>query len=297
MKDKCEQFILWLQDHDPGTAVDEQHQFHLRDCESCRELFIRQEKLFEELKSSVTLSDQKRSAVEKALLQRLFDGNPAPCGFFDRLFQFLTLRRLLVPGVVVLMAIAWFFSTGGFSHGEMVIGDSSTILIDGRKIHANETKVCLNEKQKISLINGLIKLKWNGQEMISVAGRLDFVSGVGSLKVSEGKAKITFLPSSRGYFVETGFFKIEVVGTEIELEVTDSYAVMSVLHGKVRWSVETQGKQGEAQAGNRITVRNSSSGLHIIEDSMVTGPQSKSSDHNEADGIVMEKAGETWKMK
>ncbi|MEW6708447.1 MAG: hypothetical protein AB1403_01375 [Candidatus Riflebacteria bacterium] len=296
MKEKCEQFVMWLHDHESGAAIEKSQQIHLNECSSCRELFSRQEKLFGQLKSSITLSDQKRSGVEKVLMQRLFADNSDTAGFFERLFQSFAIRRLALPTAVVLIAVAWFLFNNGSLPGEIIISGFSTIMVDGRKIQANETKVCLKEKETVSLVSGQIKLNWSDQEMIDITGRLEFVPEAGSLKVSQGRARIKFLPSARGYLVETSLLKIEVVGTEIELEVSDTISSMSVLHGKVRWAVEAQGKQGEAQAGSRITVRNSSSGPYIIEDSMVTEPQSKSSDQKE-DGILVEKTGETWKMK
>lgn len=298
MKTDCEKFISLLQEQ-TEIVLEDADKNHLAECESCRRLLANHERSFTRLKQDLSISTPRQEFILANLQKMIADQKSSK----DRHLNFSLSLWLNGWRTQIAFTIALFIAVIGiwYSHqsssgDEMQISGSATILKNFKKIALEKTSIHLRPGERVTLLNGQIDLRWQNSAKISVDGMLDFVVHEKSIVANNGQATLTFLPTASGYIVSTRLMLVKILGTTVILELDDNQESVSVVKGKIEWSLVDGKEKREVAAGVKMIVTRRPDGLKVTEDIYEkTTPNNSSNKLLDAnDGIGAKKIGDNW---
>lgn len=293
MKNKCESFILMLQEY-PETPLDKETQEHLTVCESCQELLERHNQKFASLKSQLALPSQKEQQIF-ARLQQTISAQKKQQGDspFSYLLNWLCLYRLqLVLPLALLVLTVLFFSQKNPGN-KMQISGSAVVMRGMLRSELDQRIVSLLDGEKISLLEGHINLFWNKIETVKITGKLDFSAEDRKIEAKSGEAVLSFTKSAAGYTIKTPRSLLTIVGTTIKLELLENSDVIHVEQGKIEWSLGDKTRKGKAAAGSKILIRGSQ-GSFVVEEGFSDPDFSADGTQKLNHGVKTIKSGDNW---
>ncbi|EKD83005.1 MAG: hypothetical protein ACD_39C00945G0002 [uncultured bacterium] len=268
MKAECENFILLLQEHSE-IVLDEAHKEHLTGCQNCRRLLESHDRNFGRLKSDLLLSEPAKAAIFIKIQKMITEDKISENGtvkFSLPLFLHNWRLQIAFTALLVLFVAGLGFWVNFRSDDAVQISGTATIFKNFKKITLENATVSLNPGEQINLVNGQIDISWHNSERVAISGMLDFNVQERSIVARSGQASLTFLPAAAGYLIKTRLMLVKVLGTTVMLELTEKQDSISVIKGKVEWSLLDGTKKCEVGAGTRMTVKEDLSGLKVIED-------------------------------
>ena len=268
MKADCENFILQLQEH-TEIVPDEACKEHLASCENCRRLLENHDRSFGRLKNDLMLSVPVKEAILTKVQKRIAEEKSLKSSSSDfSLSAWLHSWRLQVAFIALLAVIVagfWHFDHFG-PDDTMQLSGSAVILKNFKKVVLENTRISLNPGEKITLLNGQMDLCWPNSERVSIEGMLDFAVQERNIAAKSGQATLSFLPATSGYMITTRLMQVKILGTTVMLELNDSSDSISVIEGKVEWSLHDGTRKGTAGAGTRIVVKADLNGQKVSEE-------------------------------
>lgn len=299
MKTDCEKLISLLQEQ-TEIVLEEADKNHLVDCESCRRLLANHERSFNKLKQDLTIPLPRQAAilvnVQKMIADQKISKNQHLN--FSLPLWLSEWRTQVVWTVLLLIAMTGIWYSHSFLPGETIqISGSATILKNFKKIALKKTVIQLKPGERVTLINGKIDLLWQNSASVSIDGMLDFVAHEKSIIANNGQATLTFLPTASGYIISTRLMLVKILGTTVILELDDNQESVSVVKGKVEWSLVDGKEKREVAAGVKMIVTRHPDGLKVVEDICEKKtPQSSSNGLLDVNGgIGVKKIGNNWK--
>lgn len=299
MKTDCEKLISLLQEQ-TEIVLEEADKNHLAECESCRQLLANHDRSFTRLKKDLSISTPRKEFILANLQKMIADQTSSK----NRHLNFsLSLclngwRTQIAFAIVLFIAMTGIWYSHQSSSGEeMQISGSATILKNFKKIALENTSIQLKPGERVTLLNGQIDLRWQNSAKISIDGMLDFVAHEKSIIANNGQATLTFLPTASGYIISTRLMLVKILGTTVILELDDNQESVSVVKGKVEWSLVDGKEKREVAAGVKMIVTRHPDGLKVVEDICEKKtPQSSSNGLLDVNGgIGVKKIGNNWK--
>jgi hypothetical protein len=268
MKAECENFILLLQEQSE-IVLDAAHKKHLADCEECRRLLEGHDRNFARLKQSLLLSEPERERIFARLQKTIADeeSSKSSDSEFSLAFLLNNWRLQIAFTAILLVVVTGFWYSGKFQpDNTMQLSGSAVILRHFKKITLENALLQLEPGEKVTLLNGRVDLHWQNSARVSIAGMLDFTAQEKSIVAKNGQATLTFLPSAAGYVITTRLMQVKILGTTVLLELSDNQDAISVINGKVEWSLLDGTEKREVSAGTKMIVVRESDGFKVTED-------------------------------
>lgn len=294
MKADCENFILLLQEHSE-IVLDDAHKEHLASCKKCQRLLDSHDRSFGRLKQGLMLSASTKEAI-LGKVQKMIAAEKNSRGSssdFSLAFWLRSWRlHISFAALLFLLMVGLWYSGKSQPENTMQISGSATILKNFKKIALDNTLIQLETGEKVTVLNGRVDLCWQNSERVSIDGMLDFVAQEKNIVAKSGQATLTFLPSAAGYIVTTRLMLVKILGTTVVLELSDNQDAISVIKGKVEWSLLDGTEKREVSAGVKMIVTRHPDGLKVTED--ICQKELPESSSNQLLEIGAKKTGNKW---
>ncbi|OGK06714.1 MAG: hypothetical protein A2W80_04440 [Candidatus Riflebacteria bacterium GWC2_50_8] len=294
MKADCENFILLLQEHSE-TVLDDAHKEHLASCANCRRLLEIHDRSFARLKQGFTLSASAREAILGKVQKMIAEekSSKSRSSDFSLAFWLRSWRLQISFAAVLFMLMAGLWYSGKSQpDNTMQISGSATILKNFKKIALENTLIQLETGEKVTILNGRVDLCWQNSEKVSIDGMLDFAVQENNIDAKSGQATLTFLPAAAGYIITTRLMLVKILGTTVVLELSDNQDAISVIKGKVEWSLLDGTEKREVSAGTKMIVTRHPEGLKVTED--ICQKEIPESSSNQLLEVGAKKTGNKW---
>jgi hypothetical protein len=172
--------------------------------------------------------------------------------------------------VAVAFLIAFFFSIVYFFQPSMTrkkgffINGSGKISKGNRTFDLSEGSVKISPREIVRLLDGDLRVFYGKQYLMNISGVIDLFFDDNLVAVKNGKAIFKFKPVGEQIKLESRCFQVEISGTKIRYEGNELIESLSVIEGKINWSLKDRQNYSVMNPGQGVRARQKNDGSFTI---------------------------------
>ncbi|MBU1108595.1 MAG: hypothetical protein KKB51_18105 [Candidatus Riflebacteria bacterium] len=277
----CEKFLEWLDEGNSVGSVDElPEEFfsHVTDCASCQNFLALQNSAIVQIRSSAVLKRDVKNRIFSKLETQINAAKSEKISFIDQLLSGLLItenRKWLYSGISFLLILVFltFYNSSAPDNPRVNAFASGNGIITRnlREIQLSAGKLQLLAGDKLKCLSGKSKIAWDHEDQIEIEGQAEFLIGENRLQMLNGKTRLSFTSSAKGYVIEMKEALLTIVGTVIRLEIAPDNDSIFVEKGKIQWQQLKLAKSGILAAGQGICI--SAASVEEIKPGKIPAPK------------------------
>ena len=259
----CNKFQEWLDEGNSASSVEElpgEYLAHVTSCSGCQKSLMLQNSSIARLKNSVILDEAAKHRIHNKLAARTYDAKVKEPSYIEQLLTWFFMpghRQWLYCGVslVLIGALLIVLRPSGPQQASIDLFVSGNGFVTKNHEEIRLSAIRLPLLPGASLKNtGRCSIVWNQQDQVEIDGQAEFIVGENRLRMLNGKTKISFTKSAKGYVIEMKDALLTIVGTVIKLETASDHDSVFVEKGRIQWQHARLAKTGFLEGGQGIRI-------------------------------------------